>query len=130
MKFKFNSKLTAFLVSLFLGFLLVVLGSNNKYCLSFGLIILGVSLTIYVLYNNEKLDNELENLSQQIDDFEQEYDQLVENIGDYDDNNEYIYALKMLYVRQKKLTKSRQKTIILFNLCAFALVILGFINLF
>ena len=49
MKNKINFKLTAILVSLFIGFLLIVLGNKNKYCLSFGLIFLAIALLIYVV---------------------------------------------------------------------------------
>jgi len=131
MKFKFNFKLTAFLVSLFLSLLLVILGSKNKYCLSFGFMLMGASLTLFVWYNNEKMQTEIENLNNEIDEIEANYDALAEET-DFNESveEERVYVLKQMYIRQNKLEKNKKKSIILFNLCGFALIILGFVGMF
>ncbi len=136
-KFQFNFKLTAFLVSLFVSLILVIVGSGNKYCLSFGFMILGASLSLFVWYNNEKIQKELETLEEDIDSVEQiDFDETKQNEEeqheDYDFQNieEKVYVLKQLYVRQKMLRKNKRKSIILFNLCGLVLIVLGFISLF
>ena len=136
-KFKFNIKLTAFLVSLFLSLILVIVGSNNKYCLSFGFILMGLSLSLFVWYNNEKTQKMLELLEEDIDAVEQyeideDEEMQIETEEDmlFKSEEERIYVLKQLYVRQSKLKKQKNKFIVLFNLCGFVLIILGFIGLF
>lgn len=133
-KFQFNFKLTAFLVSLFVSLILVIVGSGNKYCLSFGFILMGLSLSLFVWYNNEKTQKTLESLEADIDYVEQydENESVNEEHEDltFENEEERIYVLKQLYVRQNKLRKQKRKSIILFNLCGFVLVILGFVGLF
>lgn len=119
-KFKFNFKLTAFLVSLFIGLLLLILGNKSEYCLSFGFIIVGLSLALFIWYFNEKLDMELITTAQAIDEIEESEEQ----------SNETVYILQQLYIKQKKLLKSKRSTFILFSLSGFALVVLGLFNLF
>ena len=121
MKFKFNLKLTAFLVSLFISLLLVILGSNNKYCLSFGFILMGVSLAMFIWYNNEKVSKELTKVNAEIDELE-----IDEELND----EERVYILQQLYIRQKKLSKKKKSTLILFSICGCAIVVLGVIGLF
>ena len=128
MKFKFNLKLTAFLVSLFLSLLLVILGSGNKYCLSFGFMLMGASLMLFVFYNNNKTENEIVNIEKDIDELEDYYNQLDDD--DLDIEEEVSYALKQLYSRRKKLIKHKKKSVLVFNLCGFSLIILGIIGLF
>ena len=133
-KFQFNFKLTAFLVSLFVSLILVIVGSGNKYCLSFGFILMGLSLSLFIWYNNEKTQKTLESLEADIDYVEQ-YDEneIVDEEHEdltFENEEERIYVLKQLYVRQNKLRKQKRKSIILFNLCGFVLVILGFVGLF
>ena len=139
MKFKFNFKLTAFLVSLFIGLLLVILGSYNKYCLSFGFIILGCSVELFIRFQNEKITTSLFELEQQIDELEQEYDEEsgYDEENDYDDEiekenlmNEQVYVLQQLYARQKKLIKQRRSTNISFRICAILLICLGVFGMF
>ncbi len=128
-KFKINFKLTTFLVSLFLSLLLVILGSKNNYCLSFGFILMGISLLLFVLYNNEKLQKQLQDINETID----EVDQLEDESSNHDEfsqeEEERLYVLKELYIAQKKINKKQKKSKILFNICGVALIILGFINL-
>ena len=138
MKFKFNFKLTAFLVSLFIGLLLVILGSYNKYCLSFGFIILGCSVELFIRFQNEKITTSLAELEQQIDELEQDYDDEsdYDEENDYDDiekenlMNEQVFVLQQLYHRQKKLIKQRKSTNISFRICSVLLICLGIFGMF
>ena len=122
-KFKFNLKLTLFLVSLFLGLLLVVLGSKNKYCLSFGFMVLGVSMFLLIWHNKEKLEQMLVEVSEQIDTLEAE-NYVIE------DDEEYVYVMKQLYSRKKYLTKNKKTTLIMFAVFGVALIIVGILGLF
>ena len=75
MKKKFNLKLTAFLVSLFISLMIIILGNKNPYCLSFGFVFMSVSMVLYVLYNNEKTTKtilELDNAIDELDETEEE----------------------------------------------------------
>ena len=121
MKFKFNLKLTTFLVSLFIGLLLIILGSGNKYCLSFGFIVIGLSLPVFVWYNNEKTRKEYDELSKLIEEIEQDLD--VED-------QEQMFALSQVYVARKKVERNKHKSVILFYSCGIMLLILGFIGMF
>ena len=51
---KFNLKLTAFLVSFFIGLLLLVLGSKSDICFSFGFIVMGAALEIFITYSHDR----------------------------------------------------------------------------
>ena len=95
---------------------------------------MGLSLSLFVWYNNEKTQKTLESLEADIDYVEQ-YDEneIVDEEHEdltFENEEERIYVLKQLYVRQNKLRKQKRKSIILFNLCGFVLVILGFVGLF
>ncbi len=121
MKFKFNFKLTACLVGLFLSLLLLILGSENKYCLSFGFMALGASLELFLWYNNEKMQNYLNEINQEIDDVE-----LSEDVND----EEKAYVLQQLYITKKKIEKKKKSSNVMFSICGVALVVVGFIALF
>lgn len=129
MKFKFNLKLTSFLVSLFLSLLLVILGSKNEYCLSFGFMLMGVSLILFVVYNNDKTKKALSELEQDIDELNNEIESFQ---SDEDDEivEESTYVLKQMYLRQSKIKKNAKKSIVTFTICGFALILLGFVSLF
>lgn len=120
-KFKFNSKLIIPLVSLFASLILVILGSKNKYCLSFGFILLGISLELFMFYLRDKMVKELSNLAEEID--KTEVDETISE-------EEKVYVLQQLYIRQKRITKKKKKTNILFSVCGGAIILLGFINMF
>ena len=128
MKIKFNLKLTAFLVSLFISLLLVILGSKNTLCLSFGFMLMGVSLAGFIWYMNEKIDNELIELNQAIDELTSD-ENLNEEESD-EEIEEQTYILQQLYLRQKQLIKKKRKVKIVFGICGGALALLGFVNLF
>lgn len=121
MKFKFNLKLTLFLVSLFVSLLLVILGSKNKYCLCFGFILMGVSLVLFTLYHNEKVSKELINTNETLNEVEND-EELTED--------EQVYVMEQLFIRQKNLIKKKRSVIITFDLCGFAIAILGIISVF
>ena len=132
MKFKFNFKLTAFLVSLFISLLIIILGNKNKYCLSFGFAMLGFALVIFVMYNNEKTDKTIEEVDAQIDELSQEYTDLDEEDdlnGEVLEEN-YAYSIKQLYIRRSKLLKRKKKVVITFYLCAALLVLFGIVGIF
>lgn len=120
MKKNFNLKLTAFLVSLFIGLVLVVLGSKFNVCLAIGLILLSLSLPIYVLYDKEKIESTLIEVSAQI-----------EELSDVSlaDNPDVVYALRELYTLESKLVKRKRKIATTFYLCAALLFIAGFASL-
>lgn len=128
MKFKFNLKLTAFLVSLFVGLVLVILGSFNKYCLSFGFLILGVSLECFVWYQNEKTSNAIIETKQQIDEFEQYFDEQDEDCEISDE--EQVFVLQQLYQREKKLVKQKRSVNITFRICSVLIIFLGVFGMF
>lgn len=111
MKKEFNIKLTAFLVSLFIGLLLIILGNKNKYCLGFGLIVLGISLGLYMLYKIEIFDGQIRELMEKAE--ELTVDQWMEK----SDSNRDIY----------KIRKQKGKMSFLFGFTGFALIVLGFV---
>ena len=116
MKKKINVKLTLFLVSLFIG-LLLILGNKNKYCLSFGFIFAGISLVFYVLYKKQVLDQTL--------------DAVYLEMEELDLNNpENIHVLQELDRIRKKTIKQKRSVTILFNLAAFLMVAVGIIGFF
>ena len=89
-KNKFNLKLTAFLVSLFLSLLLVILGGKNKYCLAFGFIMMGISLELFILYSNEKMQIELSQINEDIDevDVSEEIEEEEQELEVYEENTD------------------------------------------
>lgn len=112
MKNKINFKLTAVLVSLFIGFLLIVLGNKNKYCLSFGFVVLGFAIGMYATFKRKDLDDAINNTNAQID---EEEEQVV------------IYELNK---HKKNLKKQKNFGCLMFFLCAALLIVLGFIGIF
>ena len=129
MKFQFNLKLTAFLVSLFISLIMIILGNKNQYCLSFGFIALGLSLFLFVLYNDEKVAKTVVDLDNEIEDFAST---LEDNATDnaFDEVDESAYALKQQYLRRKKIVKHAKKVKITFYLCAILFVVLGIVGIF
>jgi len=121
MKFKFNLKLTLFLVSLFVSLILVILGSKNNYCLSFGFIIMGASLFLFVWYSNENITKSLEEVEQQLDEVD---------ANEELDEEEQAYILKQLYLRQRNLEKKKKQFAVTFYLGGAVFIILGFVGLF
>ena len=56
---KFNLKLTLLLVSLFIGLILMAFGNMNRYCLSFGLAILGGTIAMWGILDMLAKDEEI-----------------------------------------------------------------------
>ena len=121
MKFKFNLKLTAFLVSLFIGLLLIILGSNIKLCFSFGFVAIGVSLFFFVVYFQERTQRMLIEVNEKL---EQTYDdkELAEE--------DRLYVLAQLGLQQKYLNKQQKRINLLFSITGVVLIIVGFVNMF
>ena len=121
MKFKFNFKLIIALLSLFLSLILVILGSKNKYCLSFGFIVLGVSIELFMIHLNTKYKKELIELAEEIDE--------VDISGELEEE-EKVYILQQLYLRQKQITRKNKRTNLVFTTCGALMALLGVVNLF
>ena len=114
MKKKINFKLTFTLVSLFIGFLLIVLGNKNKYCLSFGLIFLAVALLIYITDKYQKIKQALIEIEIAIDETDiEDFDVLIE------------------LEKQKKMLKKQKSFTCVMCFCFAVFIIIGaIINLF
>lgn len=85
---------------------------------------LGISLALFVWYNDEQTTKNLGEIEQEIDEI------TSVDIEDEELEKERIYILGQLLTAQKKLIKKKKSVLITFSLCGFALVVLGFINLF
>ena len=138
-KFKFNLKLTAFLVSLFIGLLLVILGSKNKYCFSFGFIVIGISLIVLIGYNNEKIQNTITEIADELDEIDyfelkkedsDEIDEDYEEKFDMEKEQEKAYVVRELTIAQSKLKKRKRRSAVLFAMCSLGLIFLGIFGLF
>ncbi len=108
---KFDLKLTGFLVSLFIGLLLMILGNKNAYCLSFGLILIAIGLVFYALHANDKTKQDLESIDKQLD------------------NTDDDYEIRELRKAERKIKKNLKGINVLFYVSAAFLVILSFANL-
>lgn len=114
MKKNFNLKLTISLVSLFISFLLIVIGNKNEYCLSFGFILMGISLALFAISRGETLDKIIIDINNEIEE------------TDIQD----AYTLNELYKERKKLKKQKNSMNFSFYLCAFLMVVVGFSFMF
>ena len=114
MKKKINFKLTFSLVSLFMGFLLIVLGNKNKYCLSFGLIFLAGALLLYLFDKYKKINDAMMELDGLIDETD---------IQDFDKISE-------LSEQKRVLKKQKSFTCSMCFVFAFLLILVAFVNLF
>ncbi len=118
---KINAKLTAFLVSLFIGLLLLILGSKVKLCFSFGFIVLGISLGLFVLYSHEKTQRTLIEVNEKLEQASED-----EELTDEDK----VYVLAQLGFQQKQLNKQQKRINLLFSITGIVLIIAGFVNMF
>ena len=132
MKKKFNVKLTALLVSLFISLIIIILGNKNKYCLSFGFILLGFCAGLFVLYNNEKTNQTISEIDQELDEIELDDSFDVDGDGEEDilTDEEKVYVMQQLCVQQADLLKRKKKVAITFYLCAGLFILLGIIGIF
>lgn len=109
MKNKFNLKLTLSLVSLFISLILVIVGNKNKYCLSFGFILMGIAIALYAMYQTDRINKALIDVNNEIEESA---------------NNEF--TVKQLYKEVAFLNKKRRRLNFVFYLCASLLVLVGF----
>lgn len=108
MKNRFDLKLTISMVSLFIGLLLLILGNQNKYCLSFGVILLGAALILFCIYKTKGLT---ENII--------ELDLAIEETDD-------INLMSEIYKEIARLKRQKMKMQISFYLFGALVIILGF----
>lgn len=121
MQHKFNIKLAVFLVGLFSSLIFLIVGSNNKYCLSFGFVLLGISLATYIVYNNDKTAKNIQELDLKIEEIDLDKDL---------DEDRKDYVVQELYKCRGQFAKQKKKTTICFGLGAFLFVIIGVLFLF
>ncbi len=125
MKIKLNAKLTAFLVSLFISLIIIILGNKNKYCLSFGFVALAVSMVIFAKYNKERTQKMLDEIDNEIEELEESLENATEEEAD-----DIIYSVKQLYIRSGKLLKRKKTGSLAFYLFAGFLVLFAIIGIF
>lgn len=119
MKKKLNVKLTACLVSLFIGLILLILGNKNKYCLAFGFIVLAFGVVLYVLFKQDKLNELLNEVKLQKEETE---DTIAKN---EEEQKQKDYILKELKKIKAKTEKQKGRLQVVFYLCAFLLLLAG-----
>ena len=113
-KFKFNIRLTASLVSFFVGIVLAILGAKNKYCLGAGFIFIGLGSFLYSWHRSlESVD-----LQTEVNEELMKYDPEIQ------ENTAIINELGRIQDENKKKTK---RTNIVFVLFGAMMVIVGFI---
>ena len=120
-KFKINFKLTAFLVSLFLSIFIVVLGNKFAPCVCIGFILLGVSLALFVLFNDERTTKIVQELTEEINKISE--DETM-------DEDTKMFMKGQLYLTINKLNRRKSKTRIIFYSCGVALIILAIVSVF
>ena len=118
---KFNFKLTAFLVSLFIGLLLLILGSKSTICFSFGFVVIGFSLGIFVPYSHEKTQKFLIEVNEKLEQTSDDKEMTEED---------RLYVLAQLGLQQKRLYKQQKRINLLFSVTGVVLIIVGFVNMF
>ena len=105
----FSWQLTISLVSLFVSLIIIIVGNGNKYCLSFGFILIAVAIAFFVWYavnkNNKKIKQ-------------------IKNHMAKDKLNEYDYKREI-----KVLNKQQRSLIIGAVVFAILLFALAFMNL-
>ena len=138
-KFKFNFKLTLFLVGLFISFLLIFLSGKFEICCPIGLICLGISFILYIYFYADSVNKALKRIQRKItkledgdtESFQEDYEDELEEDEQEDiedlTQEEIEYMLMQLHLKKKKITKSNKKIKILFALSGGALVIAGFL---
>ena len=146
-KFKFNYKLTAFLVGLFISFLLIFLGGKFEICRPFGVMCLGLSLLCYPYYHSDNVKKTMQKLEKRVDqiqgtdepDFEEnvedledeklkkerlEEEEFKEELQNLTQDEKEFMVLQLKY-RQKYLTKNWKKIRALFIISGVVLIIAG-----
>lgn len=118
---KFNLKLTAFLVSFFIGLLLLILGNKSEICFSFGFVVLGVALIAFVAYSHERTQKTLIEVNEKLEQVNDDQEATEE---------ERLYGLAQLGIQQKHLNKQQKRINLIFSITGVVLIIAGFVNMF
>ena len=105
--------------------IIIILGNKNKYCLSFGFLLLAVSMVLFALYDKEKTQKTIDELDVEIEDMENELENLPE-----EEFEERVYVIKQLYVRSGKLLKRKKSGSLAFYLFAGFLVLFAIFGIF
>lgn len=138
-KFKFNFKLTLFLVGLFVSFLLIFLSGKFEVCRPIGLICLGVSFILYIYFYSDSVKNTLKRIQSKItklengedasfqddneDEVEEDEQESIEDLT----QEEKEYMLMQLHLKKSKIAKSNKKIKFLFALSGGLLIVGGFL---
>ena len=85
---------------------------------------MAISMVIYVFYNNEKTQNLMDQINEEI-----------ESLGEFDDvenveSDERFYIVQQLCIKQSKLLKRKKSISFLFYLFAGLLVVLAIFGIF
>jgi len=118
---KFNLKLTAFLVSFFIGLLLLILGNKSNVCLSFGFVVMGAAFELFITYSHDRTQTMLVEVNEKIEETIDD-DELTEE--------DRMYVLSQLGLQQKRLNKQQKRINLLFSITGVVLIIAGFVNMF
>ena len=105
---KFNIKLTSSLVGLFVSLILIILANKVKVCFSFGLMLLGFSLSLFALYKTETFNETLKVVEEELN---EEDDPTIQR--------DYLNFIK-------KRRREKRRVEFLFYLAATLLVVVGF----
>lgn len=108
-------------MSFFASLSMVIWGSKNKYCLSFGFIFLGISIILVSGKIKERMEKELIEINDKINEVD-----IDEDLG----VNDKVYILKQLYVAQKKSTKNIKRGKIVFLIGGICMILLGIFGMF
>lgn len=108
-------------MSFFASLSMVIWGSKNKYCLSFGFILLGISIILVSGIIKERMEKELIEINDKINavDLDEELDM-----------EDKVYILKQLYMAQKKSTKNIKKGKFVFLIGGICMILLGIFGMF
>ncbi len=110
-------------MSLFASLSLIIWGSKNKYCLSFGFMLLGFFVVLFGFVLVDKFKKDLIDINQYINDIDIDIDEEISE-------EEKVYVLQQLYITQNKITKKQKKSKILFMVCGICFVLLGIFGMF
>ena len=114
----FNIKLTASLVGLFIGFLLIVLGNKQGGLLALGFFALALSIALFAMYKVEQIDAEILNVKNQLS-LPKEDSGESENEFNLEENKNYLKLLK----------RNKRSVSVSFYTCAFFLFVCGILFL-
>ena len=119
-------------MSLFLSLIIIILGNKNKYCLSFGFILLGFCAGLFVVYNDEKTKQAIIEIDKNLDELDLE--DMIDIDGDGQEDpvtdEEKAYVLQQLCLQRSNLIKRKKKVAISFYLCACLLILFGIVGIF